>query len=259
MALVLPSWMLPPRPYVRFSIVAAVFGAACSPSIEPITLARECPNKPYREPAKYPLADADKDRLIANFENGTADVAPYGHRDGRWILGNEINPTPTKLVAQAADDCAAEGTWAGNIQLSPPESWGANWTAEFRAKTSAGTAVPYDARAYGGISFWAAFGATNDASDHVAFGVTTWDTVWNNTICPLCSTGSYSGAQCAYCNDHYLFNVSLTREWKRYSIRFEEMVQTPAYIPMRRDQLVGFIIWPRQQVDLWVDDIRFEP
>jgi hypothetical protein len=72
MALVLPSRMLPPRQYVRFSIVAAVFGAACSPSIEPITIARECPNKPYRQPAQYPLPDLDQ--LLSNFENKNSDL-----------------------------------------------------------------------------------------------------------------------------------------------------------------------------------------
>lgn len=255
MALVWLSWMLPPCSYVRWSMVALVLGAACSPSMDPITVARECPNKPYREPEKH--SGENRDQLIADFENGTRDLAPYGRRDGEWVLGNE-SPTPTRLVAQASDDCAAAGRWAGNIVLSQPQSWGANWTAVFRAPTSTGTAVPYDARAYGGISFWAAFGDANEASDHVAFGVTTWDTVWNNTICPLCLAGSYNGTQCAYCNAHYFFSAPLTREWKRYSIRFEDMVQTPAYMPMRRDQLVGFVIWPRQQVDLWVDDIRFE-
>jgi len=248
--------MAPPRAYLSFLIVAAVFGGACSPSIEPITVNRECPNLPFRGPAA--LANADTDSLIADFENGISEVARFGHRDGPWILGNEF-PTPTLLITQAMTDCAADGRWAGHFVLSEPASWGANWTAVFRATTSAGTAVPYDARAYGGISFWGAFGAANVGSDHVAFGVTTWDTVWNNTLCPLCSTGASSSAQCASCNNHYLFNVPLTREWKHYIVRFEDMAQTPAYTPMRRDQLVGFIIWPRQQVDLWIDDIHFEP
>jgi hypothetical protein len=28
---------------------------------------------------------------------------------------------------------------------------------------------------------------------------------------------------------------------------------------MRQDQLVGFIIWPLQPFDIWIDDVRFEP
>jgi hypothetical protein len=255
MALVLVSRMLPPRLHVPFAIVAAVFGAACDPSVEPITVARECPSKPYRRPAAA-AANADKDLLIADFEN--AGITLAGHWDGVWILGSELNPTPNKLVAEPSPDCAADGRAAGHVALSPPHDWGANWIGEFHARTSAGTAVPYDARAYGGVSFWAAFGEGNEDSESVAFGVATWDTAWDNSLCQLCASGSTTAYQCVYCSDHYLYNVPLTREWTRYTVRFEQMVQTPAYIPMRRDQLVGFVIWPRKQVDLWVDDIRFE-
>lgn len=258
MALVLPSRMLPPRLFIRFSIVAALLGAACDPSMEPITVARECPSKPYRGPAAR--ANEDPTLVIADFENGPdITLSPKGHWDGSWILGNETNPTPKYLAAEPSWDCAAEGTWAGHVGLSPPHDWGANWIGAFHARTSAGTAVPYDARAYSGVSFWAAFGGGNEDSEHVAFGVSTWDTAWDNSLCQLCAAGSTTAYQCVYCSDHYLYNVSLTREWTRYTVRFEQMQQSPAYIPMRRDQLVGFVIWPRDQVDLWVDDIRFEP
>jgi hypothetical protein len=30
-------------------------------------------------------------------------------------------------------------------------------------------------------------------------------------------------------------------------------------IAMRRDQLVGLIMWPNHQFDIWIDDVRFEP
>lgn len=260
MALVLPSRMLPPRPCVHFFLVVALSGAACDPSVDPITVARECPRKPYRAPGA--LADAaDPELLIADFENASATptaLAKAGRRDGSWILGSETNPTPTVLVAQATTECAANGSWAGHMLLSPPHDWGANWIGAFRARTSAGTAVPYDARAYGGVSFWAAFGAQNSESEHVAFGVSTWDTAWDNSLCQLCATGATTSYQCVYCSNHYLYDVPLTREWTHYTVRFDQMEQSPAYIPMRRDQLVGFVVWPRKQVDLWIDDIRFE-
>ena len=28
--------------------------------------------------------------------------------------------------------------------------------------------------------------------------------------------------------------------------------------PLKRDQLVGFVLWPNHPCDLWIDDIRFE-
>jgi hypothetical protein len=246
--------------YVRFSVVAAVLGAACSPSIEPISVDRQCPNMPFRRPQEYAKA-ADPDLLITDFEGDDhTQLAKVGHRDGSWILGNETNPTPTLLIAKPLDDCAALGQWSGHFQLSAPTSWGANWTAVFRVYPT-GTAVPYDARAYGGISFWAAFGGNNRVSEHVAFGVTTLDTAWNNGICSTsCTSVSTWVSQCSSCNVPYLYNVSLTRDWQHYVVRFDQMAQAPpAATPLRRDQLVGFIMWPRQEVDLWIDEIRFEP
>jgi hypothetical protein len=28
--------------------------------------------------------------------------------------------------------------------------------------------------------------------------------------------------------------------------------------PLRRDQMVGFVLWPNRKSNLWIDDIRFE-
>jgi hypothetical protein len=252
--------MLPPEAYARFSVLAAVLGVACSPSVEPISVDRECPNMPFRRPQAY-ASVADPELLITDFEgDDPTQLAKLGHRDGSWILGNEINPTPTVLVAEPMNDCAALGQWSGHFVLSEPTNWGANWTAVFRANPTF-TAVPYDARAYSGISFWAAFGANNVASKGVGFGVTTWDTAWNNGSCSTsCASVSTWAASCSACNVPYLVNVPLTRDWQRYLVRFDQMAQTPATsTSLRRDQLVGFILWPRQQVDLWIDEIRFEP
>ena len=78
------------------------------------------------------------------------------------------------------------------------------------------------------------------------FGITTTDTVQ-----PTCTT---------HCDDHYMAAVTLTGGWQRYQIRFSDLTQKISpQIPMRRDQLVGFIIWTRQQCDIWIDDIRLEP
>jgi hypothetical protein len=75
------------------------------------------------------------------------------------------------------------------------------------------------------------------------------DTAWNSSGCTTC-------------NDFYQAKVSLSREWRRFVVRFDDMAQSGYGIPqvaMRRDQLVGFIIWPDQQFDIWIDDLRFEP
>jgi hypothetical protein len=142
-------------------------------------------------------------------------------------------------------ECAARGQWAGQLAASTPTSWGNNWTAFFRAPGTS-SPVPYDGSAYGGVSFWAAFGADNGPPFGVPIGIVTMDTAR-----PSCTT---------HCDDHYMASVTLTHEWQRYELRFDDLAQQndpPA--PMRRDQLVGLIIWTQQQCDVWIDDARLEP
>jgi hypothetical protein len=63
--------------------------------------------------------------------------------------------------------------------------------------------------------------------------------------------------------DFYRVNVPLTHTWQRFHLRFADMAQTGTGFPqvptMRRDQLVGFIIFPDRQFDIWIDDVRLEP
>jgi hypothetical protein len=222
-------------------LLAALLGGGCSPSADPIVVSSECPQKPFRGPEVF--ASEPADRLLSDFESGTTELQDVADRNGSWIHGRDL--TSVSVTIGPSMDCAARGQWAGNLAASTPTSWGNNWTAYFRAP---GTSAPvaYDGRAYGGVSFWAAFGAENGPSFGVPFGIVTMDTVR-----PSCSS---------HCDDHYMAAVTLTREWQRYELRFDDLVQEIApQTPMRRDQLVGFIIWTQQQCDVWIDDVRLEP
>ena len=222
-------------------LVAALLCGACSPSVDPIAVERDCPERPFRGPALY--ADEPSERLLSDFEDGTAELVEVANRDGSWIHGRDL--TSVSVTIGPSSDCAARGQWAGHLAASTPTSWGNNWTAFFRAPGT-NSPNPYDGRSYGGVSFWAAFGGKNGPSFGVPFGIVTMDTVR-----PSCG---------AHCDDHYMTEVTLTGDWRRYALRFDDLAQkdTPA-IPMRRDQLVGFIIWTQQQCDIWIDDVRLEP
>ena len=79
------------------------------------------------------------------------------------------------------------------------------------------------------------------------------DNAWNGGIC-----NNAIGA----CMDYYATTVLLTHQWQRYVIRFQDLAQSgqgSPLLPMRKDQMVGFILWPHQDFDIWIDDIRFEP
>jgi hypothetical protein len=210
---------------------------------------------PFRGPEQY--ANEQADLLITDFESGTSDeehllLARVASRDGAWILGQD--GTSHTLTDQASMDCAARDRWAGHFAGSGFTNWWANWTAVFKAYVS--TPVPYDGRGYSAVSFWAGFGGKNGPPFEVPVGIVTVDTAFNSGV------GYVNPPVCNPCTDHYMTTVPLTRDWQRYVVHFDDMKQDGRgvpQVPMRRDQLVGFIIWPRQQFDIWIDDIRFKP
>lgn len=227
-------------------------GGACDGSLDPIRYIGHsddplCPHPPASNP--WESADEPADRMIADFELGTQDLARVAGRDGYWVLGTDL--TSKNIIAAPSGKCKLRGAWAGQFTGYGFTNWWANWTAVFRVPTSVGRAVAYDGSAYGGFSFWAAFGPNNPLAFEVPVGVSTMDTAWNGTVC--------SGNGCA---DHYLTTVPLTNTWQRFEVRFDAMKQGGVGYPqvsMRRDQLVGFVIWPRQAFEIWIDDLRFEP
>ncbi|MBN2577203.1 MAG: hypothetical protein JXP73_21760 [Deltaproteobacteria bacterium] len=226
-----------------FLLAAGCLGAGCDPSVQPIEVAPGCPDQPVRGPAQFPPAG---DRLISDFELGSTNLAPVAGRDGSWIIGAES--TSVSHVGEPSSRCAARGAWGGHFAARGFSSWGVNWTAVFR-NAGGGPAVPYDGRAFSGISFWAAFGGDNGAPFEVPVGIVTMDTAWNGGICSPCT-------------DHYMTKVALTSSWQRFVVRFADMAQAGTglpQLPMRRDQLVGFVVWPDRNFDLWIDDVRFEP
>lgn len=217
---------------------------ACDASFAPIAVGAGCPEQPERGPSQW-VQNPDA-RLIDDFEGADLALPRVGGRDGAWILGSD--DSFQVLTAESASECAARGPRAGHFVGSGFSDWGANWTAVLR-NDSSGTAVGYDATGYTGISFWAALGV--DARDPVSVpvGVTTIDVAWN-------------GGVCTQCMDYYRTLVWLTPTWQRLVIRFDDLAQSGGGVPqtpLRLDQLVGFILWPDKDFDIWLDDVRFEP
>ena len=155
-----------------------MLGGACSPSLEPITVAPDCPGRPFRGPEQF--ANEPLERLVSDFEadgtenadggTGNADCSEklyaIAGRDGSWARARDL--TSKAVTFEASTICAARGKCAGHFATSTPTSWGNNWTAYFRSGNGA-----YDASAYGGVSFWAALGVNNGPSFAVPFGIVT--------------------------------------------------------------------------------------
>lgn len=217
---------------------------ACDASFAPIQVRAGCPEQPERGPSQW-VSNPDV-RLIDDFERTDSLLPHVGGRDGAWILGSD--ESFQALTAGPSSDCAARGAQAGHFAGHGFSDWGANWTAMFRNNPNT-TAVAYDASGYTGISFWAALGGAASGPVSVPVGVTTLDVAWN-------------GGVCTSCMDFYRTLVWLTPAWQRLVIRFDELAQLgigDPLVPLRLDQMVGFIVWPDRDFDLWLDDVRFEP
>jgi Carbohydrate binding domain (family 11) len=231
-------------------LVASVFwGSACGASLEPIQAGAGCPDQPLRGPLTY--ASMPPYQLIDDFESGDKQMPRLGFRTGYWVLGtdNLAEALTGTVTAEASNRCAARGKWSGHFEASGFTHYGNNWTGVFEAPSASGAAIPYDAHWFGGISFWAAFGGDNTVDFAVPVGITTMDNAWNGGICTTCM-------------DYYATTVPLTHDWRRYMVRFSQLAQAGFGVPqvptLRRDQLVGLIIWPKQQFDIWIDDVRLE-
>jgi hypothetical protein len=220
-------------------VMAALAVVGCTASVDPIAVDHDCPDQPFRGPALY--ASEPSDRLISDFEDGTTKLAEVANRNGSWIHGRDL--TSVSVTIGPSNECAARGEWAGHLAASTPTSWGNNWSAFFRGP---GLSAPYDGRDYGGISFWAAFGGKNGPSFAVPLAIVTAE-----TTSPSCTD---------HCGDDYVTSLTLTREWRRYELRFDDLKQErEPQSPLRRDQLVAFTIMTQQQCDIWIDDVRLEP
>jgi hypothetical protein len=236
---------------VRAGCMAVLFAAfvalgGCESTLSPIAVAPGCPDRPIRGPEQW--ASTPRTRLIDDFESGNDRLAVEEGRNGEWVLSTD--PTAGASSAGASGRCAALGLFAGHFVAVSSADWGAMWVANFRAPVAGGGAQPYDASQYGGLSFWAGFDAANGAPFAVRVGLVTLDTAWNGGIC-----GSY-------CMDFHGVDVVPGVAWQRSEIRFDALRQQgwgDVQTPLRRDQLVGFVVWPNRAANLWLDDLRFEP
>lgn len=233
-----------PRSLLAIGLAAAVVLAGCAVDAAPIEVADGCPEQPLRGPAKF--EDEPASQLIDDFEHDNLALPKNGGRTGFWVIGTEENGGHAD--ARVSTKCAARGQRAGHFSGGAFTSWGSNWTA-LLLEQPGGMAVPYDATAYGGVSFWAAVSTTAPEPFSLPVGVTTMDVAWNGGICKKCM-------------DYYRTKVPLGHEWRRFMLRFSDLKQDGSGdgpVALRRDQLVGVIFWPARDFDVWIDDLRFEP
>ena len=215
--------------------------AACNAAVDPIDVTAGCPDMPLRGPEEF--AAASPESVIDDFEDGDLLLTRVADRSGSWYPFPVSSPTTT---GGASTKCAARGLQSGHFLAVGAADGAVNWNATMVDPFTA--VIPYDASPWGGFSFWIAAGETVTLPFDTTVGINTTDVI-------------DAGGVCMTCGDYHLVRIPLTRSWTRWSIRFEDLKQKGFGVPqvaLRKDRVVNFIFWPKQ-IDLWIDDFRFEP
>jgi hypothetical protein len=231
--------MKPPR----LGALVFAFGswlAACSAAVDPIAVKAGCPEMPLRGPAEFDAVLPES--VIDDFEDGDLLVTRIAHRTGSWYPFPVSSPATTGV---ASTRCAASGLRSGHFTAVGDDA-AVNWNVTMVDPFTA--VIPYDASAWSGFSFWIAAGETLELPVDISVGINTTDVVDPGGVCTTC--GDYPLVQ----------GIPLTRNWTRWSFRFEDLKQKGFGVPptaLRTDRIVNFIFWPKQ-IDFWIDDFRFE-
>ena len=242
------------------SVAALVMGAlGCRPSAP-----AEAPATPEATPAPAPadqpaaaapvtkcsgeLVAAD-DGLVEDFEDGNSQVSATAGRDGYWWIakddkGSEVKVPGTSFTPADGGASSAKAAHVAGKTVSGSDAWG----AEFGANLVNGQGALYDASKYAGIKFKAkATGPTqslrvslSDVNTHQDAGV------------------------CKACWNHFRKDVTLSPEWKEYTVEFSELQQRqgwgdprPATVTPQKLVGVSFAVEGGKEFDVWVDDVQF--
>jgi hypothetical protein len=226
-----------------FALAASVI-SACDPSVSVINVMSGCPDMPLRGPAQFEAASPDD--VIDDFEDNDMSLARAGGRTGSWV-GYETPATAT-VFGEPSAECVAHGKYSGHLIGNNLAAFASNWNGVLIDPFA--MAIPFDASAYSGFSFWVATGDSALAPLSLPVGVMTTDT-------------AAGGGICEPCGDYYRLrrSIPLTHSWTRWVVKFSDLAQSGQgrpQVPLRANQLVSLMIWPENTYDIWIDDLRFE-
>ena len=192
---------------------------------------------------------AADDGSIDDFEDGNNLSLEQAGRGGYWYTtadtaGSSIAPQGD---FKPSDGGAGGSKLAGRVSgKTAPEqaAWGAVFGVGLRRDNQL-----YDASKYAGVSFWAKVGAKSGKT--FRFKVSDVNT---HPAGKVCSDG---------CWNHFGSELTLSTEWKEYTIAFSDLKQeeywgNPRPPSVTANQLVS-LDWtvPRgQEFDLWIDDVK---
>jgi hypothetical protein len=238
-------------------------GVACAPPdkapIAPASpAASSASSAPAAAPASLAPAPLEKcsngvaaaaDGLVDDFEDGDNHSAEQAGRGGWWYTAAD---TAGSTIAPQGDFKPSAGgaggsKFAGHVSgKTAPDQ--AAWGAVFGVGLLPDNHV-YDASKQAGVSFWAKVG--DKSGKTFRFKVSDVNT---HPAGKVCTDG---------CWNHFGAELTLSTEWKEYTIAFSDLKQeeywgNPRPPALTSNQLIS-LDWsiPRgQEFDLWIDDIK---
>ncbi len=205
------------------------------------------PAPPAEKPACPKLVVARGDApLLDDWEENDSVVAPLDGRGGNWTTyddgtGKQTPPDKSPLFPSRIAGGRGSSTRALHLFGGKFKDWGVTFGAELA------NAACYDVSAYAGITFIA------KGPGAVKVGLQMID-VQDVKYGGLCKTDCY--------NTHRKV-VELSKSWKEYTVRWEELHQLytagpPLAFDPTRVRFLDFGIDPEHTpYDLWIDDVSF--
>jgi len=198
--------------------------------------------------------------LIDDMEHTDGAILNACGRQGYWYTYNDgtAGGAQTPLAATSFLPSAIQGgrplgdsgvsVHAARTFGNGFTTWGAGMAFDL-SSPGGGTKLPYDASAYGGITFWARAGAATQTSLRVNIPEVATDPV---------------GHSCApKCNDHFGKTLTLTTAWAQYTLAFAggDLSQSGwgTVATFDKSTLIGvqFQVAAGSTFDIWIDDIAF--
>lgn len=217
------------------SVAADVTGAQGTTST---SVPWDCP--PPRSAGEVPLID--------DFE--APSLPAVDGREGGWYVYNDGTggvQTPEGSIERSTEN-PHRGQYAGRTHGEGFTDWGAAMALAIQTiGTNGGGNCPYDASAYDGITFWAR------GEDRIFVHITTMNTA------PVDQGGRC--AVTAECWDDFGAHISLTDEWTRYTLAWDELAQSGWGLPTEFDpREILLLHWQDEDAssfDIWIDDVSF--
>jgi hypothetical protein len=203
---------------------------------------------------------ANKDDLIANFEEGTGATIQTPTRGGGFYMFNDMTgmqTPPPGMLPPATSVSRCESTYALCMSGKNFTTWGAGMGTDF-APTSggmgAGMKQTYDASAYTGVAFWA---KSNTPSVAVRIGFKDKNTAPEGGVCDMAAT---SGAEA--CNDDWGKGLTFTSEWQPFTVKWSDLTQAGWGKAFTQFQVasvysIQFQVSQGVDFDLCIDDLAF--